>query len=284
LRVGILTLPYEPWPRLVERWQRIEELGFDSVWTCDHFVFPGDPAGPWFEGVTSLTALAASTQRIRVGALVFCAPFHNPAFLARQLMTIDHLSAGRLEIGLGAGTPDRDLTHRMTGIPDLPAGARVQLLRETVQIVDRLLRERKLTYTGEHHRVDQATLEPGPVQQPRPPLVIAANGPRALRIAAEYADTWTTFVAPHEPLATVRERAHRLNDHLSELGREVQRSVLLMDRPDGAPLTSAAAFEDLAHQYAEIGTDELIVYWPGGQDERRAERDRVIEQVATLRR
>jgi alkanesulfonate monooxygenase SsuD/methylene tetrahydromethanopterin reductase-like flavin-dependent oxidoreductase (luciferase family) len=255
------------------------------VWTCDHFVNPTRPDGPWFEGITSLTALAASTRTIRIGALVFCTAFHNPAFLARQLMTIDHVADGRLDIGLGAGTPARDPSHAMTGIPDLSAGQRVAKLRETLHIVDRLLRDRVLTHPG--GELD-ARLEPGPVQQPRPPIVVAANGPRTLRVAAEFADTWNTYVRPStdpaEALATIRERSARLDEHLTDLGRapaDVRRSVLLMDRPDGSPLTSAADFEDLANLYAAAGVHELIVYWPAWPLTTNDRRDRVIEQVAT---
>jgi alkanesulfonate monooxygenase SsuD/methylene tetrahydromethanopterin reductase-like flavin-dependent oxidoreductase (luciferase family) len=288
VRVGILTLPVEPWLAMVDRWRRTEELGFDSVWTCDHFINPTRPDGPWFEGVTSLTALAAHTTTIRIGALVFCAAFHNPAFLARQLMTIDHVADGRLDIGLGAGTPTLDPSHAMTGIPDLAAGQRVERLRETLHIVDRLLRDRTLSHPGGEHQLQGARLEPGPVQQPRPPILVAANGPKALRVAAEFADTWNTYVAPStdpaETIATIRERSARLDEHLAHLGRapgDVRRSVLLMDRPDGGPLTSAAAFEDLAYQYAAAGVDELIVYWPAWPPTAEDRRNRVVERVAT---
>ena len=105
IRFGIFTAQNAPWEKMVERWRYIEELGFDSVWIGDHFVAFDEPRSPWFEAWTLLAGLATQTTHIRFGPLVTPIPFRNPAFLARQAVTIDHLSHGRLELGLGTGLP-----------------------------------------------------------------------------------------------------------------------------------------------------------------------------------
>jgi len=109
LRFGVITIQSLPWQEEVERWKHIEALGFDSVWLADHFVDPWDPSGPWFECWTFLAALATTTRKIRIGTLVMSIPLRNPALLARQVMTIDHISGGRLELGLGSGVSKKIL-------------------------------------------------------------------------------------------------------------------------------------------------------------------------------
>src|SRR5919109_1909653 len=162
LRFGICTDQNLAFDTLVERWQYFESLGFDSVWDCDHFNQPSSPDGPYFEGWTLLAALAARTERIRIGVLVSSNTFRHPALLAQQAVTLDHVSKGRLELGLGAGwfVPE----HERFGLPFPPPRERVDGFDEAVQIVDSLLRNEATTLDGRYYRLSGASVRPRPVQ------------------------------------------------------------------------------------------------------------------------
>lgn len=269
LRFGVITLPNVPWPRLVEQWQRLEDLGFDSVWDCDHFVNPYAPVEPWFEGWTLLAALAARTSRIRLGPLVTTIAYRNPALLAREALTVDHISGGRLELAIGAGGAPLDAT--MTGVDLWEAPERVRRFREFVEVVDGLLRNEATTYQGRYYRVQEALLYPAPVQQPRPPLTLAAEGPTALTLVADYADRWVSFgLHARSGVTNVRQLAAHMrerNDALDELCAERDREprgiarCLLVGLTAEAPFASLDAFRDFVGRYREAGVTEFIIYW-----------------------
>jgi len=277
LRFGICTDQNLPFETLVERWQYFERLGFDSAWDCDHFNQPSRPDGPYFEGWTLLAALAARTERIRVGVLVSSNTFRHPALLAQQAVTLDHVSNGRLELGLGAGwfVPE----HESFGLPFPQPGERVDRFREAVEIVDSLLRHETTTFEGRYYRLAEASLRPAPLQKPRPPLTLGAHRPRMLRICAEYADSWNSFGTVEE----MRERNELLDEQCAEVGRdprEIRRSfygwasqMKAQGLPD--PWESTAAFEDVVGRYLAVGIDELVI------DQPRPDQFGVLEQVAT---
>ena len=264
MRFGLCTDQNLPWPTLVERWQYFERLGFDSVWDCDHFNQPSRPSGPFYEGWTLLAALAARTERIRVGVLVSCNNFRHPALLAHQAMTVDHVSNGRLELGLGAGwfVPE----HAQFGIDFPPPGELVRRFHEAVRIVDTLLRHGSATFTGRHYRLKDAHLRPRSLQTPRPPLTLGAHQTRMLRICAEFADRWNSFGT----VAEMRERNEILDAHCAALGRDprtISRSfygwaskMAEQGLPD--PWASMNAFEDVIGRYAEVGVHEFIIDQP----------------------
>src|SRR3954467_5777211 len=193
LRFGIITLQKEPWPTMVERWQRIEALGFDHVWLADHFLNPYNPPQFWLEAWTLLTGLAAQTSRIRIGTLVTPIGLRNPAVLARQALTVDHISNGRLELGLGTGVAD-DTSYSMIGLPEWGPAERVGHFREAVEIIDLMLSNETTNYQGKYYQINGAVMRPAPIQQPRPPFTLAALGPTMLKIAARYADRWNTYI------------------------------------------------------------------------------------------
>ena len=264
LRFGIATDQNLPWPTLVERWQLFEALGYDSVWNCDHLVQPSRPTGPYLEAWTLLAALAVRTNRIRIGVLVSSNTFRHPALLAKEALTVDHISNGRLELGLGAGWYEPE--HAMFGLEFPPVAERVARYREAVEVVDQLLRNDTTTYTGQYYTLRDAPLRPRPVQQPRPPLTLGAHGPRMLRVVAEYADAWNSFGT----VAEMRQRNATLNEHCAAIGRNphsIVRSLYIWPASMGEdPWQSVDAFEDMVSRYADAGIDEFLVDVPPETD------------------
>jgi F420-dependent oxidoreductase-like protein len=256
MRFGVVTDQILPWPTLVERWQLFEALGFDSVWDSDHFIQSSWSDYPNFEAWTALAGLAALTKRIRIGVLVTCNTFRHPALLAKEAVTVDHISNGRLELGLGAGWYAAE--HSMFGIdfPDPPQ--RVGRFREAVQIVDGLLRNDETSFEGRYYRLDQARFRPRPIQQPRPPLTLAGHQRRMLQIVAEYADAWNSFGTVDE----IRARNGLLDELCSGIGRDprtIRRSLYAGWSMTPSPLAGVQAFQDMVGRYREAGVEEFLL-------------------------
>jgi len=287
LRFGIIQLQNRPWVTLAENCQVVEALGFDSFWVGDHFVNGHNLEEDWFDGWSILTALAAQTHTIRIGALVTNIIYRNPAVLAKQALTVDHISRGRLNLGIGA-TTDRDPSHRMTGVESWKTAERVQRFREVIEIVDLMLRNETTTYQGRYYTVTDALMKPSPIQKPRPPLTIAAIGPTTLKIAAKYADTWNTYggwnLSPQQTFETLRERCDQLEQYCAQIGRDpktITRSFLV-GLTDDKPFASQDAFHDFIGRYREIGFGEFIFYYdypalPADKGLNRA----MLERIAT---
>jgi alkanesulfonate monooxygenase SsuD/methylene tetrahydromethanopterin reductase-like flavin-dependent oxidoreductase (luciferase family) len=271
LRFVVGAIQDAPWPEMITRWQRVESMGLDGLMLADHFVNFAQPKAPWFEAWTLLAALATQTKTIRIGLLT-AIPWRNPAFLARQAMTVDHISNGRLDLGLGAGAPGAiDVSYAMTGTPDWPAKERVDRFREVVEVVNQLLRNQESSYAGQYYQLKGTIMNPLPVQQPRPPLMIGANGPRMLKIVAKYADTWNTFggvdiKSPDEMLTLTRTRNAQLDEYCAEIGRDpttLRRSVLFYTEEDYMKMYSLpGAFEEIVKRYREIGITEFMFFYP----------------------
>jgi F420-dependent oxidoreductase-like protein len=272
LRFGIVIDQNLTWPDTVERWQLFERLGFDSIWDCDHFVQPSRPTGPYFEAWTLLAALAARTERIRVGVLVTSNTFRHPALLAKQAATVDHISNGRLDVGLGAGWYEPE--HHTFGL-EFPGPAElVGRFREAVEIVDSALRQDTTSYAGTYYQLEQAPFRPAPLQQPRPPLMLGAHRPRMLRIVAQYADTWNSFGTVDE----MRERNGILDEQCAVVGRDPSTIVRSLygwaAMMPADPWASPDAFEDMVNHYVEAGVNEFLI------DQPRLEQQSVLERVA----
>jgi len=261
------------WQTTVERWQLLERLGFDSAWLCDHLVQPSHPEGPYFEAWTLLAALAARTERIRVGILVSSNTFRHPSLLAKQAVTVDHIAGGRLEVGLGAGWYEPE--HSMFGLPFPERGELVSRFHEAVQVIDRLLREDTSSFEGTYYSLRDARSRPSAVQRPRPPLVIGAKGPRMLKIAAAYADTWNASGTPLE----MRERNRLLDRFCQEIGRDpetLDRSLYFWVARAGSDVwASPDAFREAIEPYVEAGVNQFILDQP--PDDRLG----MLEWVAT---
>lgn len=271
LRFGIITLQSEPWEKMVALWQSIEALNFDSVWLADHFVNYMAPNDPWFEAWTLLSGLATVTKRIRIGTLVTANPLRNPAILARQALTVDHISGGRLELGIGAGAPGAvDPVYRMTGIEDWAPPERVRRFSEAVHIIDQALRNRVTSYDGRYYKIEEAAIAPAPIQTPRPPITIGALGPSMLKVTAKYADTWNSYggewgIPPEQLLKDTKKRNQLLDKYCKEIGRNPQtlrRSFLYFSPHSETVFDSEEHFVNFIQQYRDIGITEFIFYYP----------------------
>jgi alkanesulfonate monooxygenase SsuD/methylene tetrahydromethanopterin reductase-like flavin-dependent oxidoreductase (luciferase family) len=271
-RFGICTDQNMTWEKNVERWQWFEQLGFESAWLCDHLVQPSRPQGPYFEAWTLLAALAARTEKIRIGVLVTSNTFRHPSVLARMAVTVDHISNGRLEVGLGAGWYEPE--HTMFGIPFQETRELVARFREAVQVVDLITREDTSSFAGQYYQLKDAQSRPSSVQKPRPPLVLGAFGPRMLKIVATYADTWNAFGTPKE----MRERNQMLDDYCREIGRDpetLDRSIYYwVTKSDADPWASKQAFYDGIEPYIEAGVNQFIL------DQPRDDQIHMLEWVA----
>lgn len=293
LRFGFVIPQLVPWPAMVARFRQAEEWGLDSAWVVDHFVNPAWPEGRWFEGWTMLAALATQTTRVRIGVLVTSISFRNPALLAKEALTVDHISGGRLDLGIGAGGQQRD--HTMTGSAPWPAAERVERFREFVQIVDQMLREDVTTYEGQYYRVREAIMTPGPVQRPRPPLTIGGTGPKMLRVVAAYADCWNSSgggigpgqsaaaLTPKDVLENTRRRNALLDEYAAAAGRDptrIRRSLLAGggSNPEH-PWASPEAFADFVGRYRDAGIDEFLFYYPSRAEQAAGHVERIAREV-----
>lgn len=267
LRFGIWTPPWAIGTEMVKCWQYIESLGYDSLWTTDNFVNPIVPNSPWFEAWTSLAALAACTNRIRIGTMVTDFIYRNPAVFAKQVLTVDHISQGRLELGIGSGNTESDF-HEMVGITVWSNAERVERFREVVEILDQMLRNNITTYKGKYYQIKEAIMCPAPLQQPRPPITIGAHGPKMIRVAAALSDSWNTSGVIAETSQDAFMRLRQCNELVSqfasELGRDpgtIKRSFCVYYTPD-KPLSSMEAFYDFVGRYHEAGFNEFLFgYW-----------------------
>jgi alkanesulfonate monooxygenase SsuD/methylene tetrahydromethanopterin reductase-like flavin-dependent oxidoreductase (luciferase family) len=255
VRFGIGTGNRRPFPELLAQWRWIEELGFDTAWVVDHFMAADNEDTPYFEAWTLIAALGVQTERLRFGVLVSGNTYRNPGLLAKMAVTLDHATGGRVELGIGAGWWERE--HRAYSFPFPSTADRIAMLEEAIQIIDRLQRERRVTFRGRFYQFEDAPFEPKPIQQPRIPLIVGAFKPRMLRLAARYADIWNTRGEPDEvgPLADyVREAARKAGR-----AEDAIRFSVFTWRP---PFESVERFRTVALAYLERGFTDLVFPMP----------------------
>ncbi|MEY2469474.1 MAG: hypothetical protein QOF21_2172 [Actinomycetota bacterium] len=270
MRVGVCILPEDRWPVAAEKWRHAEELGFVHAWTYDHLAWRDLRDSPWFAAMPTLTAAAVVTSTIRLGTLVASPNFRHPVSFAREVITLDDVSAGRLTLGLGSGGEGWDAT--ILGQDPWSAAERSARFAEFVDLLDLLLREREVDYDGGFYSAVAARTHPGCVQQPRVPFAIAATGPKAMRLAARHAATWVTTgergqtspMNARDGAAAVARQMARLDEACAAEGRDpssIDRLVLTGLELDGG-LASPDAFAEVKGAYDAIGVTDLVVHWP----------------------
>jgi F420-dependent oxidoreductase-like protein len=256
-------------------WRIADEGGFDHVWDFDHLasIGPGGPDRPIYEGWTLQAAMAEATQRVRIGCMVTGNTYRNPALLAKEAVTVDHLSGGRLEFGIGAAWAE--IEHEMYGFPGLDH--RVGLLSESLRIIKSLWTEERTNFDGRYYHMKDAIANPKPIQKPHPPIWIGASGETTLRLVARHADVWN--ISGGEPdkveglIATLDEACRSVGRDPSEIRRSIQFGW------DGE---NRQQLVEMCGHYLEQGVTEQVIYLRGGQPEALAAK--IAEALPDLRK
>jgi alkanesulfonate monooxygenase SsuD/methylene tetrahydromethanopterin reductase-like flavin-dependent oxidoreductase (luciferase family) len=291
LRLSTVILPVRRWhDGGREQWTRAEELGFDTAYTYDHLSWRTFRDGPWFGAIPTLTAAATVTGRLRLGTLVTSPNFRHPVPLAKELISLDDISGGRVTLGIGAGGNGFDAT--VLGQQAWTPGERADRFAEFVPLLDQLLTNDAVSHKGTYYSAGEARDIPGCVQRPRLPFAVAATGPRGMRIAARHGQAWVTTgdpklletATPEQSDEAIRGQLDRLGLVCADIGRDVAElgKVLLTGfTPDGAtPLKSLDAFVDFAGRHAALGITEIVIHAPIPDSEFAVDQT-VFETIAT---
>ncbi|GAA2007882.1 LLM class F420-dependent oxidoreductase [Catenulispora subtropica] len=265
LRIGIKLSQHATIDEYRQVWRIADEAGFDHVWNMDHFAtINGPDDGDIFEAWTTLAGAAALTTRVRIGCSVTGNTYRHPGELAKMAVTVDHLSGGRLEFGIGSAWAENE--HTMFDLPFGTAVDRADRLEEALKILTSLWTQPRTTFEGKHYRLKDAVAEPKPVQTPHPPIWIGGSGRRrTLRMAAEYAAVWNA--AGGEP-AAIAELSQVLDRHCADVGRDpatIRRSVQLRAGDDAEDLLRRV------EEFAAIGIDDPLIVLTGENAVQRAE-------------
>ena len=290
MQLSTVILPVRRWSeggRAV--WQHAEELGFHAAYTYDHLSWRSFRDQAWFGAVPTLTAAAAATSRMRLGTLVTSPNFRHPVTLAKELISLDDISGGRITLGIGAGGNGFDATA--LGQEQWSPRERADRFAEFVPLLDKLLSQDVVSHEGTHYSAHEVRNIPGCVQRPRLPFAVAATGPRGLKLAARHGQAWVTTGDPKvvaeggtaaDSRNAVRGQIERLGKACAEIGRDPGelRKIMLAGFTADRPLDSVDAFVDFAGSYAELGFDELVLHWPIADSVFEADLG-VFERIAT---
>lgn len=273
LHLSTVILPVDRWHEGGRaKWQRAEELGFHAAYTYDHLSWRTFRDGPWFGALPTLTAAATATDRLRLGTLVTSPNFRHPVTLAKELISLDDISGGRITLGIGAGGNGFDATA--LGQEAWTPRERADRFGEFVPLLDQLLTEGSVTEHGARYSAVEARNIPGCVQRPRLPFAVAATGPRGLKLAARHGQAWVTTGdpslyeegTPQQSVEAIRGQVEKLGGACAEIGRDVaelEKILLTGFTPDRRrPLESVDEFVDFAGRHQELGITELVVHWP----------------------
>lgn len=266
---GALLFPNVAWATLVDRCERAEELGFRSLWIDDHGANPQAPTSNWFEAFATLAGLANCTRRILLGPLVSNVILRHPVILARQAVTIENMSGGRLQVGVGAGYAPTD--YELVGTDPWSWDERAARFAEAVELIDGLLRAEPVDFSGTYYHARGVRLRPAPVQRPRPPMCIAAHDRSSLQLVARYGDIWSSFggwgLSSQRLLDITAKRSAALDEFCAGLGRDPStiRRQILAGNPATTPdpiWSSVQAFDEWVAGWRQVGIDEIVLYFP----------------------
>jgi alkanesulfonate monooxygenase SsuD/methylene tetrahydromethanopterin reductase-like flavin-dependent oxidoreductase (luciferase family) len=281
-RFGVMLYPDQPVPVLLERVQWLADLGFDQVFLPDHSADLRDRRHLWFDSWSILAAAASNVERVRLGILVANQILRPPSRVAKQAITVDHLSGGRFELGIGAGLFDWD--HHSVGEDPWSPRERAERFADYVAIVDGLLRgsDVMFSYAGSRLWVKDIARVPGSLQSPRLPIIVAGQSPTVLRVAATHADVWNTLGPPGAPadvvLNTTAEQNRKIDRLAIAAGRDpaaIRRSYTIFGSWD--PLGGKFGFAEIFERFEEIGITDFVLDWP--DDSLRDEFERVATEV-----
>ena len=288
--------PAQKYEEVLELARHVEQTGWDGFWYADHFM-PNAPdtSAPWPEAWTTLTAIGANVPRIRIGTLVSGNTYRHPAVLAKMVATLDHITAGRVVLGLGSGWQENE--HDQYGLPFYTTRERLERLDEACQIIKSLYTNPKTDFDGKFYKLSDASLEPKPVQHPLPLLIGGGGEKRTLRIVAEHANEWNVW----GDVAVLRQKMEVLDKHCADVGRdpsEIHRTAVallfmsddnaFLEQMRNAEMQQAALIgtvdeiREIVEEFEAIGVDELIVPdFTLGQHRQKIETlDRFIKEVA----
>ena len=261
-----------------------EEYGFHHAWTYDHLGWRSLVDKPWFDSIPTLTAAATVTSHIRLGPMVASPVFRHPVHFARELTALDDISDGRITLAIGAGSAGFDA--QVLGRPELSARQRADRFGEFVELLDKILTQDVTTWEGEYYSAVTARRAPGCVQMPRLPFVIAANGPRTMRLAARFGRGWVTNGVAADDFETwwrsVTELTRQFDDILAQHGREptrIDRYLCPGAEYPGFALSSVEHFKDVVGRAEELGFTDVVGHWPR-PDGPYAGKEAVVEDVA----
>jgi len=271
MRFGLDVAQHQlTWDEILERVRFAEDAGFDGAWVFDHFTaLYADPDGPCLEGWTLLAGLAAATERIRLGTLVTGMTHRLPSVFATEVVTVDHISGGRVECAVGAAWNVEE--HTELGIPFPPVGDRMDRLEEGVRVLKLLMTGERVSFEGEHYQLDEALYRPKPVQQPHPPIWIGGVGrERLLPIAGRLADVWHGWAETPGELAEMNAIVDRAAEGAGRDPATILRA---------SSLSISEAWDEVRRAYGWMrdgGVGYLVIEWPS---EGRARLEEFVQRV-----
>lgn len=288
--------PSQPYSDILALSEHVERTGWDGLWYADHFMPNAeDTSAPWPEAWTTLSAIAAKVPRLSIGTLVSGNTYRHPAVLAKMAATLDHISGGRVVLGLGAGWQENE--HQQYGLEFYDVKERLGRLDEACQVINALFSQTKANFAGQYYQLTDASLEPKPVQSPLPLLVGGGGEKVTLRITAEHAHQWNVWGT----VDTLKHKMSVLDAHCERLGRnpaDIHRTAVALlfmsedkafvEKMRNTPMETAAnagsvaEIADIVRQYEAIGVNELIVpdFTLGPMENKLATLDTFIKEVA----